>query len=373
MSLERVTLVDIARELGVHRTTVARALNHHPGLPVATRNRINQKARQMGYTPDPVLQALTAYRLKKRPPKFHGVIAWLDAYPTRGKASQLFDQERLGAARRCAELGYRLEDFWLHEPGLTPLRLSKILRDRGIQGVLIAPLPDGCDPVRLEWEWFTVVGISPTVRDPKVHLVHNAQYESMREMIQCLHRIGYQRPGMLVIEEHDRRVRQAWSAGFISQTRNLKLANPNQLICFETDSAFEESAFLSWLARFRPDVLVCNYTDVRPILKNAGWRVPQDLGVVWTLARLIGPEASGLRQQEVKIGAAAIDLLTSAILRGERGLPDTQLRVLVSSVFFPGRTIRPHKKNEPSLKPGSTARHRAGQSSARAAKKQSPH
>ena len=46
---KRVTIQDIADELGLSRNTVSKALNNSEGLAEATRTRIIQKAMEMGY------------------------------------------------------------------------------------------------------------------------------------------------------------------------------------------------------------------------------------------------------------------------------------------------------------------------------------
>jgi len=48
----------------------------------------------------------------------------------------LRNSPEISAARRATELGFRLENFRLHEPGMTPARLVEVLRARGIRGVL---------------------------------------------------------------------------------------------------------------------------------------------------------------------------------------------------------------------------------------------
>ena len=47
--MKRVTIQDIADELGVSRNTVSKAINNSDGLAEATRERILQKATEMGY------------------------------------------------------------------------------------------------------------------------------------------------------------------------------------------------------------------------------------------------------------------------------------------------------------------------------------
>ena len=45
------------------------------------------------------------------------------------------------------KLGYKLEHFWLGEPGMTPTRFAQILASRGINGLLIGRLPPGTSEI----------------------------------------------------------------------------------------------------------------------------------------------------------------------------------------------------------------------------------
>ena len=47
--MKRVTIQDIAKTLGVSRNTVSKAINNSQGLAPATRQRILEKAIEMGY------------------------------------------------------------------------------------------------------------------------------------------------------------------------------------------------------------------------------------------------------------------------------------------------------------------------------------
>ncbi len=47
--MRKVTIQDIADELGISRNTVSKAINNSDGLAEATRERILQKATEMGY------------------------------------------------------------------------------------------------------------------------------------------------------------------------------------------------------------------------------------------------------------------------------------------------------------------------------------
>ena len=49
MRAKPITLEDIASATGVSRATVSRALNDHPDISEATKQRVSEAARSMGY------------------------------------------------------------------------------------------------------------------------------------------------------------------------------------------------------------------------------------------------------------------------------------------------------------------------------------
>jgi LacI family transcriptional regulator len=56
------TLADIARELGISKMTVSRAINNHPEINTETRDRILEVARRMNYRPNQHARALATNR-----------------------------------------------------------------------------------------------------------------------------------------------------------------------------------------------------------------------------------------------------------------------------------------------------------------------
>ena len=56
------TLLDIARELGVSKMTVSRAIRNHPTINAETRERVMEVARRMKYQPNHHARALTTNR-----------------------------------------------------------------------------------------------------------------------------------------------------------------------------------------------------------------------------------------------------------------------------------------------------------------------
>ena len=66
---------DIARVANVHQTTVSLALNNDPRITVATKDKIQRIAKEMGYVPDPTLRSLVSYRRTTRKPRFQETLA----------------------------------------------------------------------------------------------------------------------------------------------------------------------------------------------------------------------------------------------------------------------------------------------------------
>ena len=54
----RVTLEDMARCLGLSRSTISRALNDHPRVSEDTKERVRALAEEMGYIPDEIAKGL---------------------------------------------------------------------------------------------------------------------------------------------------------------------------------------------------------------------------------------------------------------------------------------------------------------------------
>ncbi|MDD5350078.1 MAG: LacI family DNA-binding transcriptional regulator, partial [Chthoniobacteraceae bacterium] len=111
----RVTLRDVAAKAGVHHTTASRALKNDPRVCPETLAKIKAIAEQMGYTPDPMLSALNAYRNASGHSQNHGTIAWLTNYPTRDgwRISSCYALYFRGASEQLLRHGYHLEEFWL--------------------------------------------------------------------------------------------------------------------------------------------------------------------------------------------------------------------------------------------------------------------
>ena len=103
--MKKVTIQDIADELGISRNTVSKAINNADGLAEATRNKILEKATEMGYKQFSYIQARTIGALEPEAQR-KGDIALLfgDTIDSHHFASLMLDKMK----KELTLLGYTL-------------------------------------------------------------------------------------------------------------------------------------------------------------------------------------------------------------------------------------------------------------------------
>lgn len=331
---------DIARAAGVHFTTVSLALSNSPRLPRETCVKLQRVAKDMGYVPDPMLSSLAVYRNSLKPVDYHATLAWVTSFSGRDKWREVpvFHEQFQGATARAEELGFRLEQFWLTEPGMTAARATQILRTRGISGLIIAPLPRAGGTLSLDWTQFSSVAIGYSLVSPSLHLACAHQYRCIRLALHELALRGYKRIGLVVLRSSDDRVDRNWLAGYlIEQFEMPQRTRLKPLILTEWDDA----AFGTWLRRQRPDALISKLPETLHALRRRGFAVPGDIGVAYLSHTHPGDEHSGVDENSVRVGAAAVDFVVGMLHRNERGVPEFAHRLLIDGKWIEGATVRP--------------------------------
>jgi DNA-binding LacI/PurR family transcriptional regulator len=85
----RVSLRDIGLKLGVSHVTVSLALRGDPRISAARREEVQRTARELGYSPDPMLTSLSAYRQAKQSVSIKATIAWINQWEDPEETAQL--------------------------------------------------------------------------------------------------------------------------------------------------------------------------------------------------------------------------------------------------------------------------------------------
>jgi LacI family transcriptional regulator len=336
----RPTHREIARVAQVSGATVSLALRNHPTIPAKTCRRIQRIAERLGYRPDPHLNRLMAHVRRSKNQTTTSTIGFLTAYERKSPWKQNVFLRRIydGVVARADRLGFRIEEHWLTEPGMSAERLRHILVARGVEGLLVLGTPTWVQTLGFDFTRFACATIGYSVRLP-FHRACQHQYQEMFSVLQKLEALGYKRPGLVLSEDTDHRTLHHYSAAFLWWQQQWP--TPRRVPTL-TAEPVEAGVFGAWFDRYRPDVVIAQ-TPGSPVviewLRRLGAQVPLQCGFVSLDVDLSLPvKCSGIRQDYESVAGAALDLVAGQLLRGERGLPEVPKITLMEGVWIEGAT-----------------------------------
>ncbi|WP_269522948.1 LacI family DNA-binding transcriptional regulator [Coraliomargarita parva] len=333
------TIREIAKALNCSHMTVSRALRGTPGVGKEKARAICEFAEKMGYTPNPLVSALMQTRKHHRPPQQTSNLAFVHYFPTSLLVDESVQELYKGARQRAQTLGYAIEIIWGAEPELGRERLTQMLKARGINGVVFAPMPLGCRTVDFDWDQFAIASMGFTLRKPKIHRVGTYQYHSIPLAYRELVKLGYHSIGICITDRGSRRVDRAWEASLAM----LKYESGPEAVHLLPETIESKETFAQWLAEHRIDALInAGHHTLHDFFPELGIRVPEDLGYVSFHAK----DTATVRRDWVGIGAEAVNLVDSQLMHNERGIPAKPKTVLVEGEWDPAdtvRTIRPER------------------------------
>ncbi len=346
-------MADVARQAGLHTSTISLALRNHPSIPESTRQRIRALADRIGYRPDPALSSLMALRRRARSPAEVPPLAYLTHWGTQWgwKRARAHGDFHAAAEAKARQLGYRLEHFWLGEPNLSHHRMSEILLARGIHGVVVAShLPENDVPLSLNWTKFSAVKIDYFPHEPELHLVTNDQRAIMRLVVQRVMQAGYRRIGFVIPRWWDEFADRSWSAGFLAEQQVLDARDWIPILFFSEPppggrSTLENREMIvplrdmqRWIRRYRPEVIVSNEEFVMSRLEELGLHVPRDIAYAEIFLSAIGTTA-GVRHNCQRVGELAVEILAGQLQQNLYGIPAFPTATLVEGTWFDGASL----------------------------------
>ena len=335
----------IAERAGVSKNTVSLALRHDPQIPAETRRRIERIAKSLGYAKNPVVAQLMTELRKAHPGGYRRTLALLNANQD---AKAFKDHPTVpayvdGCRRRAAFHGYKLDDFWLHDPKLNGDRLTRVLRARGIRGALVVGLmKENRLPERFAslWEQHACVVTGVRTHHPTLPFCCVDHHALVLDAVEQALELGYRRPALVVDEHIDQLVDGRFSSGmWIGQQ---SLPTENRIPGFHAVEAArtDQSAFASWVRSYKPDVLFTLYNFVRPWVEAIGLQVPRDIGLIQLELRRGTEDWAGMDQHNDLTGEAAIDMLVGMLHNNEIGTPAFPRATLISGTWVSGKTVR---------------------------------
>jgi LacI family transcriptional regulator len=340
---QRITLRDIAKEVGVSAMTVSLALRDSPKLPKETQDKIKKVAEEMGYKSDPMLSALNAHKTGKRIASYHGTIAFLtDCKKDSWSVSPEGPIGILIAAikKRAQELGYTVEVFYLTAKQKEHGQLDRTLYNRGIRAIILGHFDQPVEEIALKWKRYCVVSLTHQINSIRFHSVMNDHYQSMRLVMNKLKEAGYKRPGYCISRHWSDVTDNYWLAAFLLERRHHPKEDRVEPLITNSERV-NKKEFRAWLKEHTPDAIITLSEAQLDWLKEDGYKVPEEIG----FAHLdqFSPEessSSGILQDRHLLGRVAVDQLNLIFQRGAYGQETTSTSLQVASTWLDRGTTR---------------------------------
>lgn len=319
-SAARPTLRVIAAEAGLSLAATSMALRNHPGVSAGTRARVQALARKLGYHPDPKLASLMQHLRTQSGAEYRETIAYLSPFPDYDTWKSYSQHDYyVGAVERAAELGYRVELFHLAESGMTPARMSDMLRARGIRGLLVAGGKKSNARLELAWEHFAAITFSYSLAWPVLHRVTTDYYREMLSTLDRLRAEGCRRIGLNVNIDDDAKALNLWRSAYLFHEDSIP---PGDRVPVNATSRGDEN-LSAWLKAHRPDAVVSAGCDF-PREHERVHGKPPPKGVRYVNMNIYHTDARsrGIDQDSHAVGRLACGHLATLLQRNEIGLPE---------------------------------------------------
>ena len=347
-----VTLARIAQEAGVTTATVSMALRGKPGISPETVEKVKEIAKRLGYRPDPRFSQLMQFLRTRKAAPFRAVLAYVHDFPVRDgyRWLHMHSEFFLGAQRRARELGFKIEPFWAHEPGLTAARLREILRARGIPGAIFATPSAEKWPFREEFREIGVAVVGYTAWEPPYCRACSNQHHSMLVILQNLECLGYRRIGLVLSTQDDANAEHNWLSAYLGHHHHYPRSRKLPPLLDPAQQIFSRAALCGWIQKNRPDCIVGHTNPLLDRIRECGYEVPRDLGFASLdlFPRDDGLDCSGIDQLSDVVGATALELVVGQISFNESGCRQHPRLVMVEGAWHEGATTAPQTN---SLKP----------------------
>jgi len=318
-SEDRPTLLKVARAAGVSLTAASMALRNHPRIGADTRRRVQAVAKKLGYKPDPHLSRLMWYLRSTKSVKYQETLGFLSDN-ARLEEWREFSQADyyLGAADRAEELGYRIEIFHLRAPGQSPASLNRVLRNRGIRGLLTSAFREPDASLKLEWEHFATVACGYSLARPVIDRTTTDYYRAMLMATDRLTAEGCRRIGLCLNLRDDAKVLHLWQSAFLYFQHHL----PPKFRLGIYEPTEGKTELRAWLRKGRPDAIISAGCDFpRVFEERTGQSAPDDIRYVNMNIHHADKRSRGIDQDSYLVGRQACSYLISLLQRHELGLP----------------------------------------------------
>jgi len=338
---DAINIRTLAKLAEVSTATVSLALRNDPRIRPEVRKRIQRIAAKAGYKPNPVVANLIAQFRGNRSAAGQGTLGMVFTSENPSDAEVPAVKAWTAACEaRAHQLGYGFDRFTLGQNKRAPEHLAKIIRARGIRGLIaVGPFPDGVIPPKFGriWQKAATIVIGARPIRPAFSAVTDDHFSTAARAMREVAQLGYRRPGLCLQPDIDVLEEPRFVGGISAEQIPLSPQSRIPPFRYKPDA---ESKFKLWVKRHRPDVILTVHAEIREWLESMALSAPEDIGLVH-LDRTAGLSGwAGIQQRHDQIGFAAVDMLTGQLQRHEFGLPPFQKCMFVYGTWLDGETVQ---------------------------------
>ena len=325
-----VSMKTIAAQAGVSVMTVSLALRNQKRVSPALALKIQAIARELEYQPPALLHEAMEQLRMKSPTRFQSRLALCsDSYVETSV-------EYRTLKKRAAELGYGLELFSL--PNLTRKTLRSALRNLNIRGILLSLAYWLSPDLEFLFEEFACVSLGDASRrfGLPTHFAEVDRFYAGKRAAQEVLSRGYCHIGLVRAHLDPSGLLRA---GVYSMSSKFL-----SIVTLEGRAPFalDKERFLKWFRAEKPDCILTILDHVRVWLEEAGYRIPEDVGLAHLdKAWFVEKNWSGMEDARDEVDAAGLNKLVSMLRQGKFGIPPVQECILIKGNWTEGTTLRP--------------------------------
>lgn len=313
MKKRRVSLKDLADELGVSMATVSRALNGSHEVGEEMRQRVNALAKERNYKPNPFAQGL-----RKEAPRIIGVI--VPNFVTHYFASILD-----GIERYASKLGYSVFSANSHESCELEKKAIDNFVSLHVDGIMVCLAQDTTDFQHIDQlheQGIPVVLFTRTCLPEKFSTVIANDVEASFEATKHLLDSGFRRIAFIGCPNHLDIVTRR-KHGYLQALKEAGIPIDRSLIvCDKIDFGKARELTINLITSENPPDAILAFNDIISFaafdaIKSLGKRIPEDVAIVGfaesETATFLTPKLSIIKDQAVVQGARACELLMRQI------------------------------------------------------------
>lgn len=312
-----LTLEDIAKLVGVSRSTVSRVVNDHPNVSEEVRKRVIEAIRTTGYQPHAAARALASHRS-------HMIGLVVPRSVSSFFTDPFFPHLTQGVANGCNQNDYTLALFLADSLDDDANISRRVSRSGWLDGILVQAGHHGDQMIdRLVQSGLPLVVIGRPFHPKKVSYIDVDNVEGAYSAVSHLARLGYQRIGTITGPKESS-VGTDRLEGYRKALTDRKRAVDESLVM---EGDFTEAGGYYAMQRLlsaKPDAIFAA-SDIMAIgamraALEAGLRIPEDIAFVGfddvPISNHREPGLTTMRQPFHQFGVSAVEILIDLIENG---------------------------------------------------------